>query len=766
MDRRRQTAGGILSSSWFRRSAAYAVTAQHGVRRPRSWKTPSIAFLLISLLWAPVHASEPTLARLSFWVPSERMAEFETLYDQKVVPLLKRRGFVPSAQIGRATVDGVFSRLFEFDTPSGVSGKAKILREDPDLTGVLKQLGDTFGTTSPEGLIRHRFSIYRAPAGAGKVVAAGPGKTVATGPGKKHWRSYTATHELDPGIVPSILEDRNGNLWFGGSKGVIRFDGQTIKRFTAEGGQAHENVWYLLEDRQGNIWASGKNGVGRFDGQKWTDLTTEAGLADKEGRGILQDREGNIWIGTTGGVSRFDGRTPAKNVPGQAPDQSQGQAWTHFTTKDGLAHNLFVWSILQDREGSLWFGTQGGGVSRYDGRTWNTFTTASGLATNYVMGLHQDTKGDIWVGSYDLFGSSSPHVSKYDGKTWTTFYIPGSPEFNQVWSILQDRADQTWLATGFGLHRYDGSRWTAYTTEDGLLGNETGSIAQDREGHYWIGTSKGLSQYDDRTWTTYTEKDGLAQNNVKSMLRDQQGLFWFSYRERSVSKFDGRNWTTFTQEDGLVPNFTNSIVQDRRGHLWFGTEGGGVTRYDGQTWTTFTTEDGLPSNDVICILEDREGNLWFGTRGGATRYDGQTPDQSPLRRSSGQAGQAWTTFTTEDGLGNNLVNSILQDLEGNLWFGTQIGGVTRYSRSADASQKDSGPAKESWTTFTLGKGPFANYVYSAFQDRDGVLWFGTFPGVSRYDPSPGPASPRQARTEPSRTARDTAQDRPKGIGPT
>ena len=121
-------------------------------------------------------------------------------------------------------------------------------------------------------------------------------------------------------------------------------------------------------------------------------------------------------------------------------------------------------------------------------------------------------------------------------------------------------------------------------------------------------------------------------------------------------------------------------------------------------WKNWSVADGLPGNSVFCSLVDRDGNLWFGIQNsGASRYDGYT----------------FTTFTTEDGLGHNTVWAIFQDRNGDLWFGTR-GGATQYDG-------------QTWKTFTTQNGLVHDSVKSIFQDRDGHLWFGTEGGVSRYD---------------------------------
>jgi signal transduction histidine kinase/ligand-binding sensor domain-containing protein/CheY-like chemotaxis protein len=679
--------------------------------RPVRW----VVSCLFVILTSPLFASEPTLARLTFLAPPERMTEFEAAYTAKVAPLLEKRGLLPSPAPGRATPDSIFSRLFVFKTPSEFEATRKVLLDDPDWKALLLELSATFNTTASVGLIPHQFRIYSAPVSTGTVVPAGLGKTVVAGPGKGLWRNYPVTHELAVGTTYSVISDRKGYLWIGGSGGARRFDGQNWTTFTTKNGLPSLEVQQIYEDRDGNLWFATGGGVSRYDGSSWKTFTTEDGLAHNEGKSILQDHRGHIWVGTSNGVSRYD-----------------GQNWTTFTTEDGLAHNR-VWSILEDREDNLWFGTFGGGVSRYDGKIWTTFTSEDGLVGNRILSMLEDPGGTIWVASAETT-TSEGDVSRYDGRTWTTLSFPTKDA--GVVSMTQDRDGNFWFGGQMAVHRYDGQDFRTFNLEDGLVDVNVWSMNQDREGHLWIGTGGGLSQYDDRSWTTFMTEDGLGHNYVRGIFKDRKGNLWFGTQGGGVSRYAGRTFTTFTTEDGLADDTVMSILQDLEGNLWFGTFGGGVSRYDGQTFTTFTTQDGLANDEVMSIIQDREGNLWFGTLGGGvSRYDGQT----------------FTTFNTQDGLADDTVMSILQDRDGVFWFATW-GGVSRYDPSADSpGAGTSGQAERTaWTTFLSEEGGDFNRVYAAFQDRDGVLWFGTYGGVMRYGPSQNKQAPgsKAALSEP------------------
>ena len=270
--------------------------------------------------------------------------------------------------------------------------------------------------------------------------------------------------------------------------------------------------------------------------------------------------------------------------------------FTTFDTDNGLALDALGYgkSILCDSNGNLWFGTQGGGVSKYDGKSFTTFTTSQGLAANSVLSIAEDKNGNLW------FGTEGGGVSKYDGKSFTTF-----------------------------------------TTDQGLASNIVRSIAEDKNGVMWFGTQKGVSKYKvngeaitninnkekntvNNSFTNFTTDQGLAANYVLSITEDKKGNLWFGTYQGGVSKYDGNSFTTFTTAQGLAGNYVLSITEDKSGNLWFGTYEDGVSKYDGKSFITFTTDQGLAANSVLSIAEDKKGNLWFGTEEGASKYDGKS----------------------------------------------------------------------------------------------------------------------------------------------
>ena len=316
-------------------------------------------------------------------------------------------------------------------------------------------------------------------------------------------------------------------------------------------------------------------------------------------------------------------------------------------------------------------------------------------------------------------------VSRYDATYYTTFDTFDGLGHTRVNSIAADRHGKLWFGTsGGGVSRYDGASFTTFSTEDGLAGNGVNAIVEDRKGHLWIGTNGGVSRYDGAVFTTFNQADGLVNNSVLAIVEDKNGALWFGtgaygYTDElgGISFYDGDSFTTFTSWDGLGSNRVLDGIEDRYGQLWFATDAG-VSRYtgasnpkeeiDGEAFVTFTTEDGLADQLVQTVEEDQNGHLWFGTWGGGiSRFDGE----------------GFVTFTTRDGLALNVVTlgTMMVDKAGHVWVGTMGGGVGRYDGQV-------------FQTVHEGDGLPSSAVNCIFEDPKGQVWIATSKGLSRFRP--------------------------------
>lgn len=190
--------------------------------------------------------------------------------------------------------------------------------------------------------------------------------------------------------IRRMLQDREGNIWFGTtSDGVARYDGRSLTYFTPANGFANNWVGGMLQAQNGDLWFATGGGISRYDGTRFTNYTRKNGLAHDQVFAILQDRQGGFWAATEEGVSRFDGTT-FRSFPLPPADLSR---FPYFKYPEQVN------ALLEDRNGHLWFGTNGGGVYRYDGTTLKHLGEEDGLCNNFVQSILQDHQGNMWFGT-------------------------------------------------------------------------------------------------------------------------------------------------------------------------------------------------------------------------------------------------------------------------------------------------------------------------------------------------------------------------------
>lgn len=498
----------------------------------------------------------------------------------------------------------------------------------------------------------------------GNMWFATPGGGVSKFDGKS-FTCFTTTQGLANNIVWCIQADKSGNIWFGTELGgVSKYDGVSFQTFTSAQGLPSNAIYSMTEDKHGNMWfGTFGGGVSRYDGKTFTNYSIAEGLVHNLVRSIYEDKEGNLWFGTEEGISRFDhswyknscytntcGHYLKDSKQLASHQQELKKYFKNYTVKEGLSNN-FVQSIIEDKEGYLWFATSGGGVCRYDGKTFQSFTVNEGLANNIVWSMEEDRMGNLWFGTY------GGGVCKYDGKTFTTLTSSQGLSNNIVLSIAKDFHGNLWFGTyGGGVSKYDGQSFTSFTVTQGLANDLVWTIAQDSEGNYWFGTYAGVSKYNKQTFTNYTIHQGLPNNIVRSIASDKKGQMWFGTFS-GATVFDGKTFATYNVKHGLVNNVVRCIICDKKGRMWFGTDGG-ISMFDGTSFTNYTVEQGLKNNIIMGIFEDSQENLWFATSGGGvSRFDGHS----------------FVNFTTQQGLSNNIVWSIAEDSRKNMWFGTSQG---------------------------------------------------------------------------------------------
>jgi signal transduction histidine kinase/ligand-binding sensor domain-containing protein len=279
-----------------------------------------------------------------------------------------------------------------------------------------------------------------------------------------------------------------------------------------------------------------------------------------------------------------------------------------WTSEDGLRGSQ-VWTLLQDRAGYLWLGTNEGLV-RFDGVDFLVWREFGGqpLPGGSVRALSQARDGAMWIG----FGATGSVSRVHEGELRNYSNDDGLPGSN-VLSVLEDRSGTAWAGSLVGLFRLSGDRWERVPDSDGLTADRIIALFEDRRGHLWVGTDLGIFRRKSGE-TTFARVSDVAGVDLSE---DPTGAVW-AIGSGGLVRFD--EVTGITVRPEIVGT---RIIADRDGTLWVGTLGGGVLhldfaerdpllhRYHGETVLT---------NDLVrAVLLDREGNIWVGTQSGLNR---------------------------------------------------------------------------------------------------------------------------------------------------
>jgi ligand-binding sensor domain-containing protein/signal transduction histidine kinase len=379
--------------------------------------------------------------------------------------------------------------------------------------------------------------------------------------------------------------------------------------------------------------------------------------------------------------------------------QNSNLNFERLSLKEGLSQST-VYSIIQDSEGFMWFGTQDG-LNKYNGYNFNIYKhnklDSTSLSDNYINKCYEDKEGNIWIGTF------SGGLNKFDKNT------------EQFKHYLHDPDNPNSLQSN--------NIWTIY---------------EDRSGTLWIGTLKGgLSNFnkEKETFTNYMHDslntNSLNDNDVWAIFEDESGIIWLGTFGGGLNKFDVKKgkFTHYIHDDdnpnSLSNDYIRCIYEDSSGFLWIGTEEG-LDKFDKKFGQFIHYKHdpknpySLSHNDVRSIFEDKTGNLWVGTINGLNLFNREKEIFISYKYDP----------TNLSSLSNSDIRSIYTDKTGALWIGTLAGGVNKYDRKKDRFRhyKHNPTNPNSLSN---------NFIKAIYKDRDGTLWIGTYGGLNKLVYKPG-----------------------------
>ncbi|HET6962738.1 MAG TPA: two-component regulator propeller domain-containing protein, partial [Terriglobia bacterium] len=462
-------------------------------------------------------------------------------------------------------------------------------------------------------------------------------------------------------VISAVYVDAAQQVWFGSGNRLCRLKGDQVEVLGVDAGVPNENIESIISDPTHSLYVRTTSHLVRRRARHTHFEPIDGGLPVSNTFGSLfVDKQGTLWVPTSRGLA-----------------ERQGDSWRLLNSHSGLVMDS-VYAVTEDREGSLWIGFGGGGLSRWRGRNaWTGFRRSEGLSSDVVWAITRDKRGTLWAGT-------ELGLNFWDPKTgqWHDRPLRGVPSTRHralavapdgaLW-IGSDRAGVSRLAPGSG-------QLETYLSLAGKSLPRTRAVIVDDKGVVWVGAMEGLFRGTRNRNRHHFEEvrvfGGAVENDsFYSLQIDSQGRLWAAGRG-GLACLDGSQWTRYTVRDGLLDNFAAYLAVGSDQSIWVGYRGGfGVTRMQlsgqGPTLKHYRADKGLISDKVVFLGNDGTDQIWVGTDVGINMIRG---DQ--LHRVARAEGLIWDDTNS---------NAFFLDHDRSVWVGTS-NGLSHYQPAFDQSR--------------------------------------------------------------------------------
>ena len=346
----------------------------------------------------------------------------------------------------------------------------------------------------------------------------------------------------------------------------------------------------------------------------------------------------------------------------------------------------YVTTIFEDNQNNIWLGTISRGLMKVVSSqslfkpNGNNLDLLNTLKEKQIRAIYESNNGNLWVGTIDGL------LLKYD------------PQKKIIKEFKSD------LATG---------------SKHKLSGPDIDAIYEDKEGIIWIGTFSGLDKYDPKKGTvnhTQVKYQNIINDfnlDIEAIIDADNENLWIAVWDAGIFKFNKKTtvieyygWKDF-DSTSLSNNQVFTLFKSNKRDLWVGTSDG-LNLFDN---SSKIFKHFLMGTTVSSIQEDKKGNIWAGTNNGLYKLD--------------LISNIITHYTKENGLPSNLIGGILIDKEDYLWIGTSAGLVRFNPRDKTFLKYDESDGAQS-NLYETGN--------SYFKTNNGLLLFGSFEGITVFDP--------------------------------
>ncbi|MEO1012801.1 MAG: two-component regulator propeller domain-containing protein, partial [Bacteroidota bacterium] len=451
--------------------------------------------------------------------------------------------------------------------------------------------------------------------------------------------------------INKLFKDSKGFIWAGTTKGLFQYDqkNDSFKKsnlIDQKGGPETKVIRNIVEDHEGNLYFGGEAGIIVVNPKK--SIRTHIGqgfqipntLSDKAVYSLFISKNNIVWAGTYfGGVNYFKpkGNAFKRLIPSEFKNSISGKA---------------ISQMIQVENGDLWIGTEDGGISILDKKT-NTFkylrnnpNYSQSLSSDNVHALYEDFDGTIWAGTF-LGGLNKIDPNTKKGKVFT--YDPKDTQSissNYIYAIYRDSKERLWIGANDGLNLFDDSTETFdRNVHPELMDKFIYDILEDRDNNLWFCTrSNGLYMLENKSnqWKHFSQNlsngTGVCSDQFVTAYEDSFGKLWFGTMDGGLLYYNkaAESFECFGKKKGLPNNNIYGIIENPSGGLWV-TTNKGLSLYNPESGKSrdYTTADGISYNqfNFKSSFMDKEGWIYFGSVNGLTYFHPdsvQTPNRTSM----------------------------------------------------------------------------------------------------------------------------------------
>lgn len=507
----------------------------------------------------------------------------------------------------------------------------------------------------------------------------------------------------------------------------------SFQRYYSKDGLSSNTILCIFRDSQGFLWLGTEDGLNRYDGKNYKvyryDADNKEGLKSNHITALFEDREGRIWIGTNGGGLSYY-------------DRKMDIIRSYDRTPDNRPLNAAITCIEQDHNGNLWVGSYGA-LYVLNTKNLNKVPDNSYLKiVDSFLGkisrfIYKDSKDRMWVASGEnVYMFSKDFKKKKHYKLLDTNFDKSN--HSEVTSIIEDDQNRIWISTSYGL------KYLSPDQKDFLPLNKFGSgrissnriysIAKDLKGGLWVGTDKGLDilntlNFDVTSFTPdVANMHSLSHKSIRSIFVDRYGIYWVGTFQGGLNKYDTnlshfklKGVDFFASKDNsfnMITSFTE--YEDK---VLLGVDVGGVFVYDRKNdkVSPLSFDSELGNGLSVLSLEKKQDDLFIGTyQKGLYKYNLKT-----------QKLYHYPHDETETGLNNKDIFCLKKDFLGNIWIGTNGGGINLISAQDGSLKKYLFKDRQVLNDIE----PAGDFIRVITEDEQNNMWVGTYgSGLSVYNP--------------------------------